>query len=682
MNALRIDPSKTTPAPPWQALARALMIIGGIALVCFLSIRLTPPNDRLAVIWPANGVVLGLLLTTRSRQWTRVLGLALVGNLIANVLAGDPWPTALMLAPCNSLEIVVAALGCRSASVSRRQFGEPAWVARFALFAVGLAPLVASTVAATVLHLGTHAPFFPTVLSWYSADALGIAMFAPVTMVLRGASDLRTIRARRRLFKPVLSLVFLLATTAVVFAQPHEPLLYMIYLALGVAIFHAGFSGTVIGLGASMIIAIIFTVHGSGQFLLLHTIDVAERVQQLQLFFAAALAFTFPLASLQLQRQRLADKLRASELRFRTLAEQSSDVIMRMDSTMRLTYVSPSAKELFGYLPAALLNMPKWTLVVPEDVPRVRGAFERVRLGLGRETFNYRARRLDGREVWVEMSLRAVKVNASGEGSSGVLEFVGSTRDISERKAVEQALEETNVRLSELAHRDGLTELYNRRFFDESLEREYRRARRDNALEISLLMLDVDHFKQYNDLYGHQAGDECLKVVANAIGRACKRPPDTPARYGGEEFAVILPNTPFEGAVMLAERMRSQIGMLLLQAPGEPERRVTVSIGVASISPYYDTKDMLVRKADEALYRAKAFGRNRVWPSVDDFQPPVPAKEAANPVESVEDDVLDALRLISGEDIEDVEEIEEVEGVADMANVHDIHEAAKHAGSH
>src|SRR6202000_220783 len=97
--------------------------------------------------------------------------------------------------------------------------------------------------------------------------------------------------------------------------------------------------------------------------------------------------------------------------------------------------------------------------------------------------------------------------------SSGLIEFIGSTRNISERKKVEQALEQSNARLSELAHRDGLTELYNRRFFDEALEREYRRARRDNAIEISLLMIDVDYFKQYNDAHGHQAGDECLKTV-------------------------------------------------------------------------------------------------------------------------------------------------------------------------
>jgi diguanylate cyclase (GGDEF)-like protein/PAS domain S-box-containing protein len=625
MNTLRIDQIKTDFEPHWRTLARALVFTGAIALLCFVSMKLTPPNDRFAVIWPANGVVLGMLLTIRPRRWAQVIGLALFGNLVANLAVGDTGPTACLLALCNTLETVVAVLSCRSANVSKRQFGEPLWIARFALCSIVIAPASASLVAAAVLYFDTGTAPLTTFLRWFPADALGIAMFAPLTMVLRGAGDLGALRSRR-LLKPVLSVIFLMVTTVAVFAQPQAPLLYMIYLALGVAIFNAGFSGAVIGLAASMVIAIVFTVHGPGQFGL-DTAEVIEQIRQLQVFFAAALAFTFPLSSLQLQRQRLADKLKASEQRFRTLAEHSSDVIMRMDSAMRLTYVSPSARELFGYHASALLEMPKWGLVAPDDLARVRAAFERVRLGLGRETFNYRALKMDGEEVWVEMSLRAVRSSTLGD-ASGLIEFIGSTRDISERKAVEQALEESNARLSELAHRDGLTELYNRRFFDESLDREYRRARRDNALEISLLMLDVDHFKQYNDLYGHQAGDECLKVVANAIGRACKRPPDTPARYGGEEFAVILPNTTFEGAAILAERMRSQISMLLLQQPGESERRVTVSIGVASISPYYDTQDTLVRKADEALYRAKAFGRNRVWPAVEDFRPgtePAPA---------------------------------------------------------
>ena len=603
----------------WGQAARALLIAAGIGLLCFASIQLTEANERLAVVWPANGVVLGLLLINPNRSWFRMIALAWVGNLAANLASGDTFVMACLLSLSNSLEIIIAALACRSSNVGLRQFGEPAWVLRFALAAMIAAPAVASFAATIVLYFAVDASPIPTFLRWFPADALGIALCAPVTMVLCGASDMR-IRNPARLARITLSLAFVLATTTAVFAQSHAPLLYLIYLALGFAIFNSGFSGAVIGLGASMVIAIAFTVRGSGPFMLLHAHSMSERIEQLQLFFGAALLFTYPLSSLQMQRVRLADKLQVSEQRFRTLAEHASDVIVRMDATMRLTYISPSVRELFGYEPESLLKMSKWSIILPDDVARVRMAFERVRVSLGRETFNYRVERLNGEVVWVETILRAVRVESDDE-SPDLVEFIGATRDITERKNVEQALEESNARLSELAHRDGLTELYNRRFFDEALEREYRRARRDNSIEMSLLMVDVDYFKQYNDVHGHQAGDECLKMVAAAIGRACKRPPDTPARYGGEEFSVILPNTSFDGASVLAERMRLQIAALRLNQGDEPERHVTVSIGVASISPYYDTKEMLVRKADEALYRAKAFGRNRVWPTAEDLRP-------------------------------------------------------------
>lgn len=619
MKVMRTETWTSNPTLAGAAAARAFAIALGVCLLCVVSIKLTEANERLAVIWPANGVVLGLLLTGQSRSWFRTIAWAWLGNLAANLIVGDPPITACLLALSNSLEITVAALGCRSSNVGRRHFGEPMWVLRFAVSAIVVAPAIASFIATIVLYVGADASPLITFSRWFPADALGIAMCAPVTMVLCGASDLR-IASPARLLRIALSLAFVLATTTAVFMQSHSPLLYLIYLALGVAIFNAGFSGAVIGLGASMVVAIAFTVRGTGPFMLLPTNAMSDRIQELQLFFGAALAFTYPLSSLQMQRQRLSDKLRVSEQRFRTLAEHASDVIIRMDASMRLTYVSPSVREIFGYEPDALIKMSKWSLVVPEDVARVREAFGRVRLSLGRETFNYRVQRVDGEEVWVETILRAVRVESEEEDAGELIEFIGATRDITERKKVEQALEQSNARLSELAHRDGLTELYNRRFFDEALEREYRRARRDNAIEISLLMIDVDYFKQYNDVNGHQAGDECLKTVAAAIGRACKRPPDTPARYGGEEFAVILPNTSFDGAAVLAERMRLQISALRLSEPGEAERRVTVSIGVASISPYYDTKDALIRKADEALYRAKAFGRNRVSPTAEEVR--------------------------------------------------------------
>ncbi|RKP55844.1 diguanylate cyclase [Pararobbsia silviterrae] len=619
MKAMRTDSPTADLLKHGESIARALLTAFGIGLLCYIGIRMTEANARVAVVWPANGVVLGLLLSSQNRSWVRTIAWAWLGNLVANLLVSDSAVTGCLLALSNTVEIAIAAFACRSSNVGRRHFGEPLWVARFAVAAIVVAPGISAFIASTVLYFAVDASPVATFIRWFPSDALGMAMCAPVTMVLCGANDIR-IKNVRRLIRIALSLAFVLATTTAVFAQSHAPLLYLIYVALGVAIFTSGFSGAVIGLGASMLIAIAFTVRGSGPFMLLHTNSMGERIQQLQMFFGAALAFTYPLSSLQLQRHRLAEKLRASEQRFRTLAEHASDVIMRMNASMRLTYVSPSVREIFGYEPEALLRMSKWSLVVPEDVSLVRGAFERVRESLGRETFNYRVQRLDGEIVWVETILRAVQVEVNDSGED-LIEFIGATRDITERKKVEQALEETNARLSDLAHRDGLTELYNRRFFDEALDREYRRARRDNATEISLLMVDVDFFKQYNDIHGHQAGDECLKIVAATIGRACKRPPDTPARYGGEEFAVILPNTSFEGAAVLAERIRVQVGALRLNEPGSPEQHVTVSIGVASISPYYDSKDTLVRRADEALYRAKAYGRNRIWPAIDATEP-------------------------------------------------------------
>jgi diguanylate cyclase (GGDEF)-like protein len=165
--------------------------------------------------------------------------------------------------------------------------------------------------------------------------------------------------------------------------------------------------------------------------------------------------------------------------------------------------------------------------------------------------------------------------------------------------------------LQELANHDGLTGIANRRAFDETLKLEWRRAMRDN-LPLSLLMVDVDHFKHYNDNYGHLAGDECLKKVASAMSDQMQRASDVVARYGGEEFAVILPNCTTEGATVVAERLRKAVEGLAIPFINSELGHVTVSVGVASVlpSPAGDNWQ-LISTADSALYRAKASGRNR-----------------------------------------------------------------------
>ena len=176
-----------------------------------------------------------------------------------------------------------------------------------------------------------------------------------------------------------------------------------------------------------------------------------------------------------------------------------------------------------------------------------------------------------------------------------------------------EELSEVNEKLHALSTLDGLTKVGNRRAFDNVLEREWRRCMRDQV-ELSLLLLDADHFKQINDQYGHQTGDECLKRIAAILGESVKRPADGVARYGGEEFAVVLPNTSEQGAIVIAERIRSSIETDILTFEGQ-NIVLTISIGLASSKPNASqsfNQTSLIEKADKALYLAKKEGRNRV----------------------------------------------------------------------
>ena len=176
---------------------------------------------------------------------------------------------------------------------------------------------------------------------------------------------------------------------------------------------------------------------------------------------------------------------------------------------------------------------------------------------------------------------------------------------------------QANTLLAQLASRDGLTGLANRRTFDEMLATEWRRAQRLQQ-PVALLMLDVDHFKLYNDTYGHLQGDDCLRKVAGVIANQGARPGDLAARYGGEEFAVILPNTDATGASNLATRIRDGVAALCLGHSQSSLQRVSISVGAAVLLPTQGLQpSALVALADKALYQAKHLGRDRVHVAAD-----------------------------------------------------------------
>lgn len=210
--------------------------------------------------------------------------------------------------------------------------------------------------------------------------------------------------------------------------------------------------------------------------------------------------------------------------------------------------------------------------------------------------------------VWSALALK----HAMDERRQRELELERRERELLE---VTRLLEETNDRLRHLSTVDGLTGIPNRRRVIEFLEQEWRRSARDRAW-LSVIMIDVDFFKNYNDACGHQAGDDCLWMVANCLKRSLNRPADIVGRYGGEEFVAVVPDTPVDGAVKVAESMRASVEALQVPHPdSEVSEFVTISLGVASCIPSADQDTtVLIGKADEALFQAKDLGRNRVQP--------------------------------------------------------------------
>jgi diguanylate cyclase (GGDEF)-like protein len=176
----------------------------------------------------------------------------------------------------------------------------------------------------------------------------------------------------------------------------------------------------------------------------------------------------------------------------------------------------------------------------------------------------------------------------------------------------EQKLEDMNQKLVQLTKTDELTSIANRRGFDSRLTAVWRSSIRE-AANVALLMIDVDHFKLYNDCYGHVAGDDCLQAIARCLTLAVARSSDLAARYGGEEFAALLPGTTEAGARKVAERLKQELITAALRHADSPFGQITVSIGIASIAPVAGgDQAVLITLADRALYDAKNAGRNQV----------------------------------------------------------------------
>jgi diguanylate cyclase (GGDEF)-like protein/PAS domain S-box-containing protein len=297
----------------------------------------------------------------------------------------------------------------------------------------------------------------------------------------------------------------------------------------------------------------------------------------------------------------MAAALVEKEAHFRLLAEGSSDMVTRIGLDERLRYVSPSSIRVLGWRASQLMGSPALAGINPDDRPQVQAIIDAVKRGEREEArVTYRNAHRENTEIWLESSVRVTR-----RDNGDIDGVVAISRDITEQKELE-------TRLETLAIEDGLTGLANRRRFDERLREEWARAYR-NRSSLGLLMIDVDHFKAYNDEYGHPAGDACLRKVAAIIAAETQRTGDLAARYGGEEFAMLLPNTDAVGCARIGERIRKSIREAGLAHAANPSGRVTASIGGAACHPTRERTagtGSLVEAADRALYAAKEAGRD------------------------------------------------------------------------
>ncbi|BAZ68596.1 hypothetical protein NIES4106_33610 [Fischerella sp. NIES-4106] len=346
------------------------------------------------------------------------------------------------------------------------------------------------------------------------------------------------------------------------------------------------------------------------------------------------------------------EALKKSEAQFRKLAENVPGMIFRYilhpNGSNECTYLSPRCQDIYEIEPEIVIqdSQRMWSLIHPDDSLTIQALIAESLHKPQSVNFEHRIVTPSGRIKWVQVIAQA-ELQANGDSIwDGVViditerkhteelladynrtleqqvreRTIALEQEIWERKRAEDiaktaeiALRQANLELERLVTLDGLTQVANRRRFDEYLSQEWRRTARELQY-LALILCDVDYFKSYNDHYGHQAGDACLKNIAAAMRNTLKRPADLVARYGGEEFAIILPYTAVQGAVAVAQAIQKAIKLLrLLHLQSQVSNFITLSFGVSSVIPTHNLKpETLIKTADEALYQAKKQGRDRI----------------------------------------------------------------------
>jgi diguanylate cyclase (GGDEF)-like protein/PAS domain S-box-containing protein len=579
-----------------------------VAITAWGSLLSDAGENGAAAIWWPNGVLLAALLLSRRQWWVAIFVTGYLANVLPHLINHDSMAASLGLSACDMLEVAVSAYPFARDARGATSFSRPRELARLYVIGALVSPALSALCATALLHLLKEPPHPNFALNWFASNGLATIAVTPVVLSLFKRETYAIFR-RDRLLESISFLLLMSLCTVLIFHQSSYPLLFLLFPPLLLMVVRLGLGGGMLGVSILGGFSIFFTLHGRGPLTLVHNISWQRQLFLIQILLASAVLCVVLVAVVLNERRLLEQAARKSEQLYRLLAENSRDIIVLTDLQHKREYVSPAVQWMMGWDPKELLGTTfEHNIVHPDDVPAMNETLNSLRNGESSRTLTYRCQKKDGSYLWMEANISLYCDRVTGDP----IGYVNVVRNIAERKAAEERLQDAYLALEALAAVDALTGIANRRHFDESLAQEWRRAIRTGQ-PISFLLLDVDHFKLYNDLYGHLRGDSCLRQIAESTLEVVQRPGDTVACIGGEEFGIILPETDRLGALELAEKIRQTVEERALEHEAHAPGIVTVSIGCATLIPKRGSNaNGLIEAADQALYDAKRGGRNRV----------------------------------------------------------------------
>lgn len=574
-------------------------------LFTFLASLAFPPSAPAVAFSMGPGILLGFLLLAPRYHWAPLATLALAGEILAELLNGHAHGPSLFVLPLlQCAEGLAGSLLLRSSWLEFSSLTGGSFLPRF--WSVSALAMPFAFALPTAQFQGHPAgSFIQSVVLSAVAHGLGSALVTPAVIALFHAHIFEGGNWKQH----ALPQLMLLAACTVQLAQPTLPLLLLVLPQLALTFRQldtecATLSLLLLNLGAALL-----TMNGQGALYAFAIAHLFSPAAALQIFATEGILLVYCVSLILAHHRSTERHLEKIAALHALVSENSRDAIILSDLSGKRSYGSAAAEHFGGWRPEDLLSEEGLEPVHPADRPRVRANIDELRAGAANATLECRVRRsTDNDYIWVEVSLSMVRDPLTGQ-PSGILNFV---RDISVRKAAEISLREAYEAVEALSVTDPLTGLANRRRFDKYVQQEWRRGIRSRE-PLSLLMVDVDNFKKYNDTYGHPRGDNCLKQIAEAALDVAMRSTDLVARFGGEEFVVVLPDTDHDNALHVANELCSAVRNRELPHSQNALGVVTVSIGCATLIPRNDLQVRdLIELADQAVYAAKQAGRNQV----------------------------------------------------------------------